>query len=74
MASMLMLLLLPAILHGCQVTGPTPTNAIDRIRQDICSRAWRGVTTSRHDVLTDQTALEIAQDTAARKAYCGAYF
>lgn len=44
--------------------------AVLKIRRDICNRAWKGVTTSRNDILTDQTKLEIAQDTAARAAYC----
>jgi len=74
-SSMRRLLLVSALtLTGCVTTGGTPTSEIDAalqaMRRDICSRIWRGVTTSRHDVLTDQTAFEIAQDTAARAAYC----
>lgn len=57
------------LLMACQST--TRTSEIERAyRADICKRAWLGVTTSRHDVLTDQTKLEIEQDTAARKAFC----
>ena len=75
MASMWTMLRMPAIvlpLATCQaIATPTSgTDAVDALRRDICTRAWKGVTTSRHDVLTEQTKLEIAQDTAARGAYC----
>lgn len=77
MAGTLMKLLLLGILlplTACQAIG-TRTNAIDQktidaIRRDICTRAWLGVTTSRHDVLTEQTKIEIQQDTVARASYC----
>lgn len=65
-----MLLTLTAC-QGIETRTNETESAVERMRQDICRRAWKGVTTSRHDVLTDQTKLEIAQDTAARAAYCG---
>ena len=61
------------LIQNCQRTAATPISAIETsnsIRRDVCLRAWKGVTTSRHDVLTEQTKLEIAQDTNARAAYC----
>lgn len=81
-ASTLPLLLATALaLTGClpgrtltSATDPKVAAALDAMRRDLCARAWRGVTTSRHDVLTAQTALEIAEDTAARAAYCGEAF
>lgn len=73
-----LLLATALLLTACQsigiptsVTSPKVDAALDAMRRDVCTRAWRGVTTSRHDLLTDQTKLEIAQDTAARAAYCG---
>lgn len=60
------------LLTACQSTE-TQTSATDAIRQDLCSRVWKGVTTSRLDVLTGQTKLEIEQDTVARAAYCGPF-
>lgn len=69
-----LLLGIALLLAACQAIE-TRTNetegTVDSIRRDVCSRIWKGVTTSRHDILTEQTKLEIAQDTAARAAYCG---
>lgn len=73
MSMKLPLLATLSLLAACQsiVTPTSETeDLVNRIRRDICSRAWLGVTTSRHDVLTEQTKLEIEKDTRARAAYC----
>lgn len=69
---MLMMPLLPAILHGCLPMGTTQISAIsvERIRRDICTKVFVNVTTSRHDILTDETKFLIAQDKASKNAYC----
>lgn len=73
MSTRLLLLASVSLLTACQSVA-TPTSVtktlVDSIRRDTCTRAWKGVTTSRYDVLTEQTALEIEQDTQARAAYC----
>lgn len=52
--------------------GTTQISAIsvERIRRDICTKVFVNVTTSRHDILTDETKFLIAQDKASKDAYC----